>query len=193
MQKKLEVVSEIIRFIKGFLTTTIVFYTILVLTATFWGVFFYPRALTFLGLEDWYIENTEIVSLGTVVSTMALVIAVLTQVHEWNKSRLIEVRHKKRDSQRIESLHTLNTNELLYLFQFVSYQTTVVEFSVTDPLVSSLVHKEIIFPVGSARAYFANNHRFRCGFDNGEPYEINFGVYNYLVEHQDIFNKMVSR
>ncbi len=89
--------------------------------------------------------------------------------------------------QKQSMYKNLSEEELLYLFQFIRYRTTLIEFNSTDPVVSILENKGFIYRSMSAAFIHTSTPRFRSNYDYGQPYEILPDVYQYLIANLDIY------
>jgi hypothetical protein len=118
------------------------------------------------------------------------VIVSLINLDSWFYTRRITKRQKNREQSIYRSL---NSEELLYLFQFIRYRSTLVEFNSREPVVRLLSHKGLIHQ--SLTDIFPNSStpKFRWDYDYSKIYEISPETYEYLSKNKDLFFKELNR
>ena len=185
---KIETIADILKIIKPILTARTVLYTTLVVAIAFWISFLFPQVFDLLKLDTWRANNDTLIGVGIIASGITLLITLLVNLDNWISARL----RRKHDKRFVRSLfRDLSLSELQYLYQFIRRRTTTIEFDETDPVVGLLRTKGIIFP--SPPVHFGRLVRYKCGFDNGEPFDMAPRDYKYLDDHPEIFRDVLPK
>jgi hypothetical protein len=189
---KIEPIAEILKILKPILTLKTVLYTSLVVAVAFWMSFLFPQVFAPLKLDTWRADNDTLIGLGVIASSMILFITLLVNLDNWISARL----RGRRDKRFVRNLfrdlfRDLSSSEMQYLYQFIWHKTLIIEFDETDPVVGLLQTKGIIFP--SPRVYLRLLVRYKCRFDEGEPFSIEPTVYEYLTEHPQLLGNAPPR
>ncbi len=186
---KLELFGDILKSILPFLKARTVFYFSLIIMLAFWAAFLFPTILDFFKLSVWQVNNAALISWGTIATTLFFIIIVLVNLD--NKvSRKLDKRHQKKGEQK--KFQDLSTAELIYLYQFIYHNTTLVEFDETDPVVGQLSNKRLIFPSISNGFRRMSNPRFRSSYEYGCNYEISPEDFQYFSEHLELFQSIIN-
>ncbi len=102
-------------------------------------------------------------------------------------------RNRKREERNIgKIIHNLSRDELFYLFQYKQYETTVIAFNRTTPVVQLLITKGLIRPSHFTFDCFdAPAHYKTSNFDdNCRPFELIDMTNKYLLEHPEVFSRI---
>jgi hypothetical protein len=185
---KIESIADILKVLRPALTAKTVLYTVLVVAVAFWVSFFFPQVFAPLKLDVWRANNDTLIGVGIIVSSITLLIVVLVNLDSWVSPSL----RRERDKRFVRRLFRgLSVSELEYLYQFIWHRTTTIVFDGTDPVVGLLQTKEIIYP--SSRVYIGRLAKYKCRFGHSEPFNIAPIIYKYLIDHPELFRKIVSK
>jgi len=185
---KVESIADILKILKPVLTAKTVLYTALAVAVAFWVSFLFPQIFAPLKLDAWRANNDTLIGVGIIASSITLLIVLLVNLDSWVSARL----RRGRDKRFVRRLfRDLSASELEYLYQFIWHRTTTIEFDGTDPVVGLLQTKDIIYP--SSRVYIGRLAKYKCRFGHGEPFNIAPIIYKYLIDHPELFRKVVSK
>ena len=185
---KIESMADIIKAIHPLLTAKTVFYTTLVLTFVFWVGFLFPQVFDFFNLGNWRANNDALMGWGVIATSILLLIVLLVNFDKWISSKL----RKRREKYNVaDVLNNLGRDELHYLLQYIGNETLVMEFDETDPIVGLLKEKGLIYPPAT-RVRIGSVYSFKVRHD-GQEFDISPFLYEYLVEHPEIFGRLTKK
>jgi hypothetical protein len=125
----------------------------------------------------------DTIPLPVIVLSIIFLVVLLINLDNWISPGLSSIRNRRR-------FRNLSSSELEYLYQFIRHEKLTIVFDETDPVVGLLQTKGIIYP--SPLVDVGWLVRYKCSFDQGEPFSISPTDYQYLTDHPELFRNVVS-